>query len=157
MTKRKIYALCKKLGLSTTYYENWGHGFYNEVEAETDELEDRVMRTVRDKQLIWYEKELSRCVKKDTLHLCPDIFQHDGILVCNGGTKENAWEGCTQYIRLRPLEELWHMYKEEVEKGPHMPDFKNLERQCKRLAREHWKNKDKLPVIQLVGTEEIIG
>ena len=145
MTTRKIYALCKKLDLGTTYYQNIGFGFFDEVEAEPFELENRLISVFRDKQLVWYEKELARIVKKDGLHLCTDLFLGDGLLVCDGGTKDNPWKDVTCYIRINPLDELWVMYQQEIAKGPKMPDLKQFERHCKQLARRHWKNKDSFP------------
>ena len=145
MTTRKIYALCKKLGLSTTYLQDLGHGFYDEVEARPDELEDRIIKHLRTMQLVWYEKELTRLVKKDNLHLCTDLFLGQGLLVCDGGTNDNPWEGVTCYIRINPIPELWDMCQMEVLAGPKMPDLKQLEKHCKQLARRHWKNKDSWP------------
>ena len=151
MNTRKIYALCKKLGLSTTYLQDWGHGFYDEVEADPSELEERIIRVLRDKQLLWYEKELSRLSAKQHLHIAPDIFQHSGLLLCDGGTKENTWEGVTYYIRVDPIPALWDMYNREVDNGPRMPDLKQFEKHCKQLARQHWRNKDSYPVERLVA------
>ena len=145
MTTRKIYALCKKLGLSTTYLQDWGHGFYDEVEADPPELEERIIRVIHDKQLLWYEKALSKLASKQHLHIAPDIFKHSGLLLCDGGTKDNGWEGCLSFIRIDPIPELWHMCQMEVLAGPKMPDLKQLEKHCKQLARRHWKNKDSWP------------
>ena len=153
MTTRKIYALCKKLGLSTTYLQDWGHGICDEVEADPNDLEDRVMRVLRDKQLCWYEHELNRRLGKEGLHLAPDIFKRSGLLICDGGTKDNSWEGVTWYSRVDPLPELWEMYQQEIAKGPKMPDLKLFEKHCKQLARKHWKNKDSLPKESLLQQE----
>ena len=142
MTTRKIYAMCKKLGLSTTYYVNIGHGFYDEQEGDPQtELEPRVMDHLRNMQLNWYECELTKLIKKDGLHLCTDLFLGEGLLVCDGGTKDNPWEGVTWYIRINPLQELWELYKEDIDNGPKMPDLKVFEKHCRQLARKHWKNK----------------
>jgi len=145
MTKRKIYSLCKKLGLSTTYLVVLGYGFYEEQEAEPYELEARVMDVLRDKQLCWYEHELNRLAHKQGLHLMCDIFKCSGVLVCDGGTKENLWEGVTYYIRFNPIDELWQLYKQEIDNGPTMPDLAAFQRHCKQLARKHWRNKDSYP------------
>ena len=153
MTTRKIYALCKKLGLSTTYMQDWGHGFYNAVEARTDELENRVMCVLRDKQLCWYEHEFNRLLGKEGLHLMPDVFKYSGLLICDGGTRDNLWKGVTWYSRVDPIHELWEMYQQEIAKGPKMPDLKAFERHCKQLARKHWKNKDSLPKEWLLPQE----
>ena len=153
MTTRRIYALCKKLGLGTTYFQDWGHGFYNEVEAESDELEQRVIDYFRHEQLYWYEKEMARLTKKEGLHLCTDLFLGEGLLICDGGTKDNPWKGVTCYIRINPIDDLWEMYQQEIAKGPKMPDLKAFERHCKQLARKHWKNKDSFPKEQLLRQE----
>lgn len=145
MNTRKIYALCKKLGLSTTYYQDWSHGFYDEVEAEPYELEERIIHTLRDRQLCWYEKTLNKLVRKAKLHLCPDIFSGTGLLICDGGTKENHWAGVTHYIRIDPIPELWSLYQQYIDNGPRMPDLARFKKQCKQLARRHWKNRDQYP------------
>ena len=142
MTTRKIYALCKKLGLGTTYLEEIGYGLWDEVEAEPYELENRIITTLRDRQLCWYEEELSRLVKKDNLHLCPDLFKGEGLLVCDGGTKDKPWKGVTRYTRVNPIEELWKLYQQDIDNGPKMPDLAAFKRHCKKLARDHWKGPD---------------
>lgn len=142
MTTRKIYALCKKLGLSTTYLEEIGHGFWDEKEAEPYELENRIITTLRDRQLCWYEEELTRLVRKDNLHLCTDLFIGEGLLVCDGGTKDNPWEGVTRYTRINPIDELWKLYQQDIDSGPKMPDLAAFEQHCKKLARGHWKGPD---------------
>ena len=149
MTKRKIYAMCKRLGLSTTYLQDLGHGFYDEVEADPSELEERVLNAIRQKQVCWYEETLNKLVRKAKLHLCPNIFSGEGLLICDGGTSENHWAGMTYYISINPIPELWELCQSEICKGPKMPDLKQFEQHCKQLARKHWKNRDIYPHRQL--------
>lgn len=156
MTTRKILAICKKLGISTTYYQDWGHGFYDEVEADPQtELDARIMHQVGHMQLRWYEEQLSQLAKKASLHLCPDLFKGMGLLVCDGGQGDKIWVGVTKYKRIDPVEELWQMYRAEVEAGRKMPDFKKLKNHCRGLARKHWKTFDNLPWERL--TQEAIA
>ena len=151
MTARKIRALCKTLGISTTNYVDLFHGFYDEVEADThDDLEPRVMQRILDMQLSWYETELAKLAKTKAMHLCPDLFKRSGILICDGGTKSNPWEGVTRYARVDPVEGLWRIYQTDVNKGASMPDFKVLERHCRQLARAHWVTFDNLQWEQVV-------
>ena len=145
MRTRKIRALCKKLGLGTTYYQDWGHGFYDEVEADPSELEERVMSTILAKQVSWYEETLSKLARKAKLHLCPDIFSGTGLLICDGGTKDNHWAGVTAYIRIDPIPELWSLYQQHIDNGSRMPDLDLFKKHCKQLARKHWRNRDQYP------------
>lgn len=135
MTTRKVYALCKKLGLGTKYYDMWGF----EHEGRVDELETRVNSTLMDKLLIWYEDELSRLAKRAGMQLKP-AMGGEGLDLIDG----TDWNDCTVMINVNPLNEIGKL-RRDMSKGPKMPDFDQFHKRCKMLARTHWNNRSSYP------------
>lgn len=135
MTTRKVYALCKKLGLGTTYYDMWGW----EHKGDIDELEARVNTTLLEKLLVWYETELAKRAKSGGMRLKPALGG-EGLDLIDG----TDWHDCTVMINVNPVDAIGKLCR-EMSKGPKMPDFDQFRKRCKILARTDWNNRASFP------------